>query len=326
VDRSWKHGAGKSPHLNTRIRPEVPRFPRLDIDLQGMCKNLVEKGELDGPLLLFNRTRKRCEDLQKLLSPGAIEIVDSIEAGASKADFIFICIADDTAVQASVEAILKVNVTGKLIVDCSTVHPETTEAVAKAVCSRGASFVAAPVFGAPAMADAGQLVCVLAGPKESIEKARPFFKGVIGRAEIDLSNQPYSKASTLKVLGNTFIFNMVEQLAEGFVVAEKCGLGTEPLLQFVEAIFPGPYVAYANRMLSGDYHTRQNPLFAVDLAKKDIRHAKSIAGSVGARLQNAETAETHLDLVREVRGASGDIAGIYGAARIEAGLNFENHD
>jgi len=289
-----------------------------------MCKNLVEKGNLDQPLLLFNRSKKRCEDLQQKLWPGATEIVDSIEAGVSRADVIFMCISDDAAVQATVEAALKVDVTGKTLVDCSTIHPETTEAVAKSVSCRGASFVAAPVFGAPAMADAGQLVCVLAGPRESIDKARPYFKGVMGRAEIVLADEPYSKASTLKVIGNAFIFNMVEQLAEGYVVAEKSGLGTQPLLQFVEAIFPGPYVGYSNRMLSGDYHTRQEPLFAVDLAKKDIRHAKNIAGEAGARLKNVETVEAHIDIVKEVCGSSGDLAGIYGAVRKEAGLKFEN--
>ncbi|PKS11567.1 hypothetical protein jhhlp_003332 [Lomentospora prolificans] len=293
---------------------------------RGMCKNLVEKGSLAEPLIIYNRTRKRSEDLAATLSPSAVEIASSVEEGVAKADIIFTCIADDAAVQSTIAAAVSGDVTNKVFVDCSTIHPSTTEAMAASVTAKGAQFVAAPVFGAPAMADAGQLVCVLAGPREAVDSVRRYFKGVMGRAEIDLAGEPYAKASTLKVLGNTFILNMVEQLAEGLVVAEKSGLGTDAMVQFVEAVFPGPYAAYAHRMLSGDYHQREEPLFAVDLARKDLRHALSLAGEAGVRLRNAEVAGEHLGVVREYKGVKGDIAGIYGAVRLEAGLKYENEN
>jgi 3-hydroxyisobutyrate dehydrogenase-like beta-hydroxyacid dehydrogenase len=59
------------------------------------------------------------------------------------------------------------------------------------------------------MADNGQLVCVLAGPSAQIAKVKPFCKGVMGRAEIDYSDQPHGAATRLKIIGNTFILNMV---------------------------------------------------------------------------------------------------------------------
>ena len=76
----------------------------------------------------------------------------------------------------------------------------------------------------------------------------------MGRANIDFGGQPPGKASLLKVIGNTFILNMVEALAEGHTLAEKSGLGNENLHQFIELMFPGPYTAYSNRMIGGDYH------------------------------------------------------------------------
>ncbi|CAI4219877.1 unnamed protein product [Parascedosporium putredinis] len=293
---------------------------------RGMVKNLATKGGLPEPVLIYNRTQKRSEDLANSLGPAAVEITTSVEDGVARADVIFTCLADDDAVRGALtSAVANGAAAGKVFVDCSTIHPETTESIAELVTSKGSQFVAAPVFGAPAMAETGQLVCVLAGPRAAVDVVRPYFKGVMGRAEIDLADQPYSKATTLKVLGNTFIFNMVEQLAEGLVVAEKAGLGTDPMRQFVEAVFPGPYTAYAHRMLSGDYHTREEPLFAVDLARKDLRHARSIAQAAGVSLPNAETADAHLRVVREHVGEKGDIAGIYGAVRKEAGLKFENN-
>ena len=107
------------------------------------------------------------------------------------------------------------------------------------------------------MAESGNLVCVLAGPASLVEKVKPYCKGVMGRANIDFSDQSPGRATLLKVIGNTFILNMVESLAEGHTVAEKSGLGNENLHQFIETMFPGPYTAYSSRLTTGDYYKRE---------------------------------------------------------------------
>jgi 3-hydroxyisobutyrate dehydrogenase-like beta-hydroxyacid dehydrogenase len=289
-----------------------------------MCKNIVEKGNLDKPLITFNRTQKRAMDLSQSLPSGKSTVASSIDEAVSKADIIFTCVGDDAAINDIIDAALKGSTKGKLFVDCSTVHPDTSEELAKKITEAGAEFVACPVFGAPAMADNGQLICVLAGPKESVEKVKPFTKDVMGRAFVDFGGQPVGKATLLKVIGNTFVLNMVETLSEGHVLAEKSGLGTDNLHQFIETMFPGPYAAYSARMLSGDYHKREEPLFAVDLARKDARHAMALAKAAGTRLKDVEVGEAHLEMVKKHKGEAGDIAGIYGAVRQEAGLRFEN--
>lgn len=294
--------------------------------VQGMVKNIVEKGNLQSPLLIYNRTTQRATDLSASLPAGKTTVVTDLNSALSSATVIFTCLSNDEAVQSTISSLIKsgVPLKDKLFIDCSTIHPDSTEKVAETILATGAEFVAAPVFGAPAAADAGQLIGVLAGPKASVEKARPWFKGVTSKAEIDLSDKPYGKATTLKVIGNTFVVNMVEQLAEAHVLAEKIGLGTDPIHQLVSSLFPGPYAAYSTRMLTGDYHKRDEPLFSVDLARKDARHAKNLAASVGVKLHNVETADAHLADLKEHAGESGDIAGIYGAVRKESGLKFEN--
>ena len=79
----------------------------------------------------------------------------------------------------------------------------------------------------------------------------------MGHADIDYSNQPQGKATNLKIIGNTFILNMIETLSEGHTLAEKSGLGSENLHQFVEIMFPGIYTAYSQRLTSGDYYKRK---------------------------------------------------------------------
>lgn len=69
--------------------------------------------------------------------------------------------------------------------------------------------------------------------------------------------------------------------------------------------------------------TALKPLFAVDLARKDAKHALHLAESAGVKMKDAEVADGHLADVQKHMGSKGDLAGIYGAVRQEAGLKFE---
>ena len=198
-----------------------------------MCKNLVEKGKLSEPLLIFNRTKSRADDLSAKI--GHSKVAGSVEELVKASDVIFYCLGDDQSVLEMVDKILQTSVKDKLLVDCSTIHPDTTDQENDKITSAGGHFVAMPVFGAPAMADSGSLVCVLAGPASDVEKVKPYTKDVMGRAVVDYSDQPVNKATLLKIIGNTFILSMVTTLAEGHVLAQTSGLGTDELHKFVSS-------------------------------------------------------------------------------------------
>ncbi|KAI0109477.1 NAD binding domain of 6-phosphogluconate dehydrogenase-domain-containing protein [Nemania sp. FL0031] len=292
---------------------------------RGMCKNLVEKGNLEKPLILYNRTKKRAEDLAATLPAGKTEVVDSIEEGVKKADIIFTIVSNDAAVKEALDTVLQSDVKGKLIVECSTIHPDSTKQIAQDVLAKGAEFVASPVFGAPAAAEAGGLLFVPSGPKSSIDKLRPYIGGVMGRAEIAFDDKPYESSLKLKLLGNTFILNMVSILGEGLTLGEKSGVGVEPVKQFVDLVFGGVYSGYAERMIKGTYWKMEEPLFSADNARKDAGHAMNLARSVGLDLKLTEQVDEYLKVVVDhAGGAKGDIAGMYGAVRKENGLKYEN--
>ncbi|KAI0875231.1 NAD binding domain of 6-phosphogluconate dehydrogenase-domain-containing protein [Hypoxylon argillaceum] len=292
---------------------------------RGMCKNLVEKGNLEKPLILYNRTKKRAEDLAATLPAGKTEVVDSIAEGVKKADIIFTIVSNDAAVKEAIGAILESDVKGKLVVECSTIHPDMTNQVAQDVLAKGAEFIASPVFGAPAAAAAGMLVFVPAGPKTAIAKLRPYTTGVMGRGEIPFEDQPYATALKLKLLGNAFVINAVAVLGEGLALGEKSGVGVAAVQKLADLLFGGVYSSYAERMIQGTYWKMAAPLFSADNARKDIGHAVSLAASVGLDLRLAKQADEYLQVVAaHAGGAKGDIAGIYGAVRKENGLKFEN--
>jgi 3-hydroxyisobutyrate dehydrogenase-like beta-hydroxyacid dehydrogenase len=287
-----------------------------------MCKNILQKAALSKPLIIYDISQKRTEEVHRRL--GNASIASSIHEAALQADIIFYSVPDDEAVLSVLNEILKADISGKHIVDCSTVHPDTTNQEAQMVQSKGGSFVACPVVGAAAMADDGQLICILAGESEAVDKIKPFCTGVMGKVTIDLSGEDPGKATLMKIIGNTFVLNMVEALSEGHVLAEKTGLGTNNLHKLIEIFLPGAYAGYSNRLIQGDYYKRTEPLFSVQLARKDARHAQSLAREAGMTLKHIELADSYLKVVEEKKGAKGELAAMYGAKRLEAGLPFEN--
>lgn len=291
-----------------------------------MAKNIIAKGNLDSPLAVYNRTQDRAVAFSKEVPADKVGIAAGIAEGVAAAEVIFTMLADDKAVEAvfSQALVPSAKPQGKLFIDSSTVHPDTSKRLAAAAEAQGAAFVAAPVFGAPAMADLGQLVGVLSGPSAAVDRARPYFQGVTARAEILMRDVPVGQAPLLKLIGNTFIMNMVEQLAEGHVLVEKAGVDNSHLQHLVELVFPGIYPTYSQRMLSGQYYTRDRPLFAVDLARKDLGHALSIAKDCGASVPNTQTVDAHLAKVKEHDGERGDMTAVYGVLRQEAGLPYGN--
>ncbi|KAL4978577.1 hypothetical protein BDW66DRAFT_158090 [Aspergillus desertorum] len=301
---------------------------------RGMSRNIALKGPQKKPLILYNRTASKASAFTETINaekPQAAVAVSTLTAAVKDASIAFICVGDDSALDQIIKTITSdgsLNLKGKIIVDCSTVHPDTSRRVHSTLSSEGATFIACPVFGAPNAADAGQMVVVPAGSREAITRIQPFLEGVTSKAVLDVgpeAEKDVGRASLLKVLGNTFILNTVETLAEGLVAAEKSGLGVDVYQQWVSTMFPGPFAKYAERMATGDYFKHEEPLFAVDLARKDLRHAANIAERTGMSLPSVKVTDDFLKVVREEKGEKGDIAGVYGAIRKASGLPYDNH-
>lgn len=151
------------------------------------------------PLTYHNRTMSRGEPLQQLgASPSA-----SISNLVAASDIIFICVSDDTALAQTVDALVSADgdaLQGKIVVDSSTVHPDSSVAAHDRLVAKGAQFIAAPVFGASPVAAAGQLLYILAGPNAAIEAISPYLVGVMARGSIRLG-EDVRQASLLKTAG-----------------------------------------------------------------------------------------------------------------------------
>ena len=172
-----------------------------------MCKNIAAKAGLSEPIQIYDISEQQTQKVKAQLGDSAI-VASSITSAAADADVIFFSVSDDKAVLAVLDQVLANDISGKLIVDCSTIHPDTTRQEARMIKERGGEFAACPMFGAAAMADAGQLICVLAGEATITEKVKPFCYA-IGKQIIDLSGEDPGKSTLLKLIGNTFVLNML---------------------------------------------------------------------------------------------------------------------
>ncbi|KAK0378158.1 zinc finger protein ADR1 [Colletotrichum limetticola] len=295
----------------------------------GMALNLQKHLASNGlpPLRYSNRTLSRGESLREA---GGLPERD-FETLVLKSSVIFTMISNDEVLDSLVSKALdtwsSAILEGKIWVDTSTVHPDTAARCSERLAKVGATFVASPVFGASPMAAAGQLIFAMAGPPTAIEKLRPFVVNVMGKSIIDMG-EDVRKSSLLKISGNIFVIGFQELTAEAQVFAEKTGLGTRQMEQFIRDMY-GPVIeSYSKRMTTGAYAPPLGtpPGFAVSLAAKDAGHAVRIAEEHGTRIPTIETALSRMEAARKYAGESLDSSSIYGAARLEASLPFWNEN
>lgn len=107
-----------------------------------MCENLIAKGNLEKPIILWNRTTQRAIDLSQRV--GYSTVIESLGDVVKRSDVLWSCLSDETAVMESFNWLLASDVKGKLFVESSTISPTATNILADRVISAGADFVAVP--------------------------------------------------------------------------------------------------------------------------------------------------------------------------------------
>ena len=107
-----------------------------------MTKNIVGKVNLEKPLILWNRTQQRAEEHS--LKIGHSVVAATVKEAVTNTDIIWSSLQDQEAVEETFDEIFKMDIRGKLFLESSTVVPDVTNRIAKAVEEAGAEFVAMP--------------------------------------------------------------------------------------------------------------------------------------------------------------------------------------
>ncbi len=104
----------------------------------------MAKSDLRSPLILYNRTRQRAEEHSSKI--GDTVVARDLAELVSTCDVIWSCLEDEKAVFEIFTQILKLDLDGKLFIECSTILPDATRQLAQQIQDGGADLVAMPGY------------------------------------------------------------------------------------------------------------------------------------------------------------------------------------
>jgi 3-hydroxyisobutyrate dehydrogenase-like beta-hydroxyacid dehydrogenase len=221
-------------------------FIGLGIMGSGMAASLQKAGY---DLTIWSRNPDQGKPLAKL---GAKPAPD-IPAAVKNAEVVMYSLSDDRAVEQVVFApggVLSSVTRGQIVLDTTTVHPETSRKQADAYAQKGVDFLDTPVFGSRNEAAAGGLWVLVGGKREVCERVRPILDAI---SETVHYMGESGNGAAMKLVGNLIVASQLQALGEAMVLATKAGLrpqdvmGVLQVTDFRSPILTGVGAALLNR-------------------------------------------------------------------------------
>ncbi len=249
-----------------------------------MAGHLMDAGH---ELTVHNRTRDR----EEALAERGADRAETPAAAARGADLVCICVADSPDVEAVVlgpggvgEGIKS----GAVVLDCSTIAPDTARRVASQLAARDAGAVDAPVSGGSEGARKGQLTAFVGGEDEHVAVARPALEAFC-KSITHLGGPGAGQAG--KAVNQVLISGTYAALGEGLALGEKEGL---PLEALVEALGGGAAGSWILQNRSANVINSTYPLgFRMALHLKDLRIALAEADRLGLPMEVTRLVAEH---------------------------------
>src|SRR5499426_50381 len=188
-----------------------------------MAVRLAEGGY---PLVVYNRTPARAEEVVSKADADGVgaTVVGTPREAAAAADMVLVSLADDAAMTSTYRGPdgLGAGVReGAVVVETSTVHPETVRALAPLVEARSAALLDAPVSGSVPVVQRGELTFMVGGSAAALDRVRPILDR-LGTRIFHLGDQ--GTGATMKLAVNAIVHALNQAVSEALVLAEKAGV------------------------------------------------------------------------------------------------------
>jgi len=172
-----------------------------------------------------------------------------------------------------------------LVIDLSTVNPETSREISKQGSEHGVEVLDVTISGSTPVAEKGLLTLFGGGNKECFDGAESIFR-VIAKKYFHLG--PSGSGATMKLVVNTLLGIGMQAIAEAVALGEKAGLDRNRLLDVLSqtAVVAQAHVGKLERAMKSDY----SPQFPIRLMNKDFGLILNLAAAVGARMPAAGAA------------------------------------
>jgi len=250
-------------------------FIGLGIMGRPMAGHLLKAGF---PLTVFNRTRSKTADLA---AAGAI-VADSPAAVAARSDVIITMVSDSPDVEAVVAGpggVIEGIRPGAVVVDMSTVAPETERRLDHRLRERGARLIDAPVSGGDVGARNATLAIMAGGDVEALDCVRPAL-ATLGKTITHCG--PVGSGQVAKLCNQILVGVTLAGVCEALLFARRNGLDPAVMIRAVEggAAQSWQLQNLGPRIVARDFA----PGFMIDLIQKDLRLVFGAAGPVAAAL------------------------------------------
>ncbi|MFI1097294.1 2-hydroxy-3-oxopropionate reductase [Streptomyces sp. NPDC020917] len=273
----------------------LPKVAWIGLGIMGspMAENLIRAGyRVTGYTL-------EAEKLERLAAHGGTA-APSIAEAVRDADVIVTMVPASPQVEAVVygpDGVLENARPGALLIDTSSITPQTSIDLAKAAAAKGIRVLDAPVSGGEAGAIEAVLSIMVGGEQADFDAARPLLD-VLGRTVVRCG--PHGSGQTVKAANQLIVAVNIQACAEAVVFLEKSGVDLAAALEVLNGGLAGSTVL--TRKKDNFLHREFAPGFRIDLHHKDMGIVTDAARSVGAALPVGAVVA---DLVASLR-AQGD--------------------
>lgn len=171
------------------------------------------------------------------------------------------------------DGVTQADLSGKIVINMSTVSRGATLDAAAAVAGRGAEFLDAPVSGSKKPAEDGTLSILAGGSTGVIARARPLLD-CMGSTVIHCGEA--GAGTDMKLVINLLLGTLMQSFAEALVMGAKSGLRPEDMLEAVRssAVSCPMFSVKGAAIRSNNFEKN----FPVELIFKDLNLALQAAG------------------------------------------------
>jgi 2-hydroxy-3-oxopropionate reductase len=237
-----------------------------------MAEHLVRAGH---EVTVHNRSPG---PVRALVEAGAKAAASAAEA-ADGADVVITMVPDSPDVEAVVlgeQGVLETAGQGLLLIDMSTIRPDTARTVGEAAAARGVRFLDAPVSGGQAGAEEATLSIMVGGAAEDFEAARPVLES-LGRTIVHVG--PVGSGQTVKAANQLIVAGVIELVSEAIVLLEAHQVDMGPAVEVLAGGLAGNQIL--ERKAAGMLARRFDPGFRIDLHHKDMQIIQAAARDAG---------------------------------------------
>lgn len=271
---------------------QLPRIGFVGLGSMGsrMARRLLDRGYA---VTVFNRTGAKADGLR---AAGAL-VADAPPAVAERSDVVLYSLADDMAVREVVlgaQGLLAGARRGTVLVDLSTVLPETSRVISSAADPMGVAVIDAPVSGSTAQVEQGTLV-IFVGGDQAVYEDQISILDTLGH-HIYMGRN--GAGTTMKLVANTLLGLGMEALAEATTLGRKAGLDTQVMLDALSqtSVVSASQKGKFENMIRGEYPAT----FALRLMFKDLGLILRLAESLSVAMP-AVAAARQTEIIEQAR-------------------------